>query len=185
MKVTLATYEVQRVEVRPYDPRSPEVAAAVTQLVRKVLREPDLEPIHVGSSSIPEMPGKGYVDLDLLTPPERIPSVAERLVAAGFQRQTGLHAFPPSRPLLLAAAVTEDGARYPVHLHVTPDAREVARDVAFRDALRASADLRDRYEARKREVLASGIDFGPDYARAKSDVVRAILAEIEAPSGAD
>lgn len=176
--LVLGTYETRRAVIHPWDPRVVEVAAALVVRIRSVV--PDLAPEHVGSTSIPGMPGKGYVDVDLLTPAERVRDVAERLVADGWQRQTGEHAFPDTRPMLKALAISGD-ARMNVHLHVTPSAREVARDLAFRDALRRSPELVRRYEARKREVLAAGIDFGPDYARAKSDVILAILGELGIP----
>lgn len=174
MDLALETYVPQPAALRPWDPRLPGLAAALIERVRAVA---GLAPEHIGSSSIPGMPGKGYVDLEMLAAPDRIPDLTERLVADGWQRQTGAHAFPATRPLLMAYAVAGDLV-VPSHLHVVPTAKELARDVAFRDALRESAELRARYEARKREVLAQGIVYGPDYADAKSDVILAILDEL-------
>ena len=47
--------------VEPWDPRTIEVAAAVTELIRE--RRPDLTVEHIGSTAVPGLPGKGIVDL--------------------------------------------------------------------------------------------------------------------------
>ena len=157
-------------------PRSAEVAALLIEAVRAVA--PELEAEHIGSSSVPGLAGKGYIDLQLATPAARIPALTEALVAAGWQRQRGAHAWPPERPMLIAELLAFD-RRHRSHLHVVPEgAAELAACRAFRDALRAEPALRERYVARKRAVLAAGITDGSAYAEAKGETVVEILREL-------
>lgn len=156
-------------DIRPWEPKLLEIAELLAAAIREVA--PDLEPEHIGSSSVPDLPGKGYVDLQLAAPAERIPALTGALVAAGWQRQTGPRAFPPTRPML-RAAVEIEGRHYRSHLHIIPSgAPELDENRAFRDALRTDPALRARYEARKRQILAEGITDGMAYAIAKGDVI--------------
>ena len=108
-------------------------------------RGPGRSPQHVGSSSVPGMPGKNVVDLGVEADPDEIPEITDTLLSLGFQRQSGLAPFPPTRPLMLGN-VDHDGTSFRVHLHVMPPARhELAELLAFRDALRADPALRDGY----------------------------------------
>jgi GrpB-like predicted nucleotidyltransferase (UPF0157 family) len=121
------------------------------------------------------MPGKGYVDLHLSVPPPHLPAAVEALLSAGWQRQVEAWRFPDARPML-RAAVTRAETRYQAHLHLLPEgSRELETHLAFRDALRAGAALRDRYAARKRELVAAGTTDGADYAAAKSGVIEEAL----------
>ena len=104
------------------------------------------------------MPGKNVVDLGVEADPDEIPEITDTLLSLGFQRQSGLAPFPPTRPLLLGS-VDHDGEAFRVHLHVMPPARhELSELVAFRDALRADATLRDGYAQSKREF----VEVAPD-----------------------
>jgi GrpB-like predicted nucleotidyltransferase (UPF0157 family) len=138
----------------------------------------DLVPEHFGSSSVPGLAGKGYLDLQMAVSAERMAWVTEQLVGSGWQRQSGPDAFPPERPML-RAAFEHDGHQYRAHLHLIPaDSIELRENRAFRDGLAADAGLRERYVARKRAVLDAGIRDGVSYCEAKSDFVVATLKQL-------
>ena len=44
---------------------------------------------HIGSTSVPGLPGKGIVDLSIETEPDDIPGVVAMLYDLGFQAQPG------------------------------------------------------------------------------------------------
>ena len=67
---------------------------------------------HVGSSSVPGMPGKNVVDLGVEADPDDIGDIVDSLLSLGFQRQGGLAPFPPTRPLMLGN-VDHDGVLVP------------------------------------------------------------------------
>ncbi len=152
----IRTYEKLPAAFHPWDPATQDVARDVARLVESA--RPGTAAQHVGSSSVPGMPGKNVVDLGVEADPDDIGDIVDALLSLGFQRQGGLAPFPPTRPLMLGN-VDHDGASYRIHLHVMPPARrELAELIAFRDALRADPALRDGYAASKREFVEAAPD---------------------------
>ena len=101
-RVTSATkpigaYERLAAEVHEWDPKTVDVAAKVNEMVQE--RRPDLTVEHIGSTSVPGLPGKGIVDLSIETTPDDIPGVVELLYELGFGPQPGPDPWPPSRPM--------------------------------------------------------------------------------------
>ncbi len=173
MPLPLLPYVRIPAAIHPWDPTFPDVAARLIAAIQEIATELVAE--HIGSSSVPGLAGKGYIDLQLAAPAERIPLLTDALVAAGWQRQSGAHAFPPTRPMLMAA-VEIDARTYRSHLHIVPaGSAELVETRAFRDALRADPELRARYEAKKRAILDAGITDGVAYAIAKGEEVVSAL----------
>jgi dephospho-CoA kinase len=176
--LVLEPYDRVPVQIRPWDPRSVEVGARLVSSVERAVADvlPSAHAEHIGSSAVPEMVGKGVIDLQLAVAPVRLAAVVQALLDAGWQRRTNPGEFFPETRPMLRAAVTVDGTRYRAHLHlVVEGSPEVIAQIAFRDALRADGALRDRYAARKHDVVAAGTTDGNEYAKAKSDVIREAL----------
>jgi GrpB-like predicted nucleotidyltransferase (UPF0157 family) len=151
------------------------VARAVAEAI--TARDGRLRVEHVGSSSVPGLGGKGYVDLVVLYPDGALDAAKDVLAALGFQRQRGRDPWPETRPLRLGQ-VEHAGRSYPVNAHVVAaSAGEVAELLTFRDRLRADPALQRAYEAEKRD-LAGGVLDGVDYAEKKSGFVRRVLADL-------
>ncbi|HEY3334913.1 MAG TPA: 5-(carboxyamino)imidazole ribonucleotide synthase [Candidatus Limnocylindrales bacterium] len=144
-------YERQPAAFHPWDPATVDVAREVARLVASACSIAVVE--HIGSSSVPGLPGKNFVDLGIEADPDDIPAVSDAVLSLGFGRQQGVAPFPPTRPMF-TGSVVHDGRSYPIHLHVMPPARgELAELVAFREALRADASLRDGYAEAKRRIV--------------------------------
>ena len=155
-ELPIRPYEKLPAAFHPWDPRTQDVARDVARLVESA--RPGTVAQHVGSSSVPGMPGKNVVDLGVEADPDDIGDIVDTLLSLGFQRQGGIAPFPPTRPLMLGN-VDHHGTSFRIHLHVMPPARrELAELVAFRNALRAEAALRDTYAASKREF----VEVAPD-----------------------
>ncbi|HEU0245079.1 MAG TPA: 5-(carboxyamino)imidazole ribonucleotide synthase [Candidatus Limnocylindrales bacterium] len=149
-------YERRPASFHPWDPATGDVAREVARLVASACSIAVVE--HVGSSSVPGLPGKNFVDLGIEADPDDIPAVSQALLSLGFGRQEGIAPFPPTRPMFTGSVVHE-GRSYPIHLHVMPRARgELAELVAFRDALRADPALRDAYAEAKRRIVEDAPD---------------------------
>jgi 5-(carboxyamino)imidazole ribonucleotide synthase len=161
----IGPYERLAAEVHEWDPRTVDVAARVDEMVRD--RRPDLSVEHIGSTSVPGLPGKGVVDLSIETDPEDIPSVVELLYELGFGPQPGPDPWPPTRPMPVGSYEL-DGHPYRIHLHVQPRGGDFPRDIAFRDALRSDADLRKQYELLKRGITDAGPVEGLRYTHSKT-----------------
>lgn len=171
----IGRYEVQPAAYRPYDPRFPRVAQLVATLIQANM--PDAHVEHTGSTAVPGCGGKGNVDLLLLYPAGQLARARDTLDAMGFQRWTGRDAFPESRPVRIGT-IAHDGETFRLHVHVVAaDSPEVDEQIRFRDTLRADPTLVRAYEERKREVIAAGVTYGPDYSRAKEAFIRGATAE--------
>ena len=144
-------YERRAASFSPWDPRTAEVARELARLIDSA--RPGTVVHHVGSSSVPGMPGKNVVDLGVEAAPHEIPLIADAVRSLGFVPQTDPGRFPPTRPMFLGAVV-HDGSVFNVHLHLMPEGRgELAEQLGFRDALRADVKLRDAYAAEKQRIV--------------------------------
>jgi 5-(carboxyamino)imidazole ribonucleotide synthase len=146
--------------VLEWDPRALEVAATVASLV--AAERPDLVVEHIGSTAVPGLPGKGVVDLAIATTPDELPRVVAVLKGLGFGDQPGPDPWPVTRPMLVGS-LRLDGTDFRVHCHVQPGTDELARDLAFRDALRNDPALLATYADLKRGIIDGGLIQGHQY----------------------
>jgi len=177
----IGPYAKKPLDVYDWDPRTVDVARRVAALINE--RRPDLVVEHTGSSSVPGLPGKNVVDLGIETTVADVPAVTGLLLELGFQPQDGAAPWPPTRPLLIGSMAVDDGDRLAIHAHVLPRDHRVfgrhhARDLAFRDRLRADDELRNAYAARKREIIGEGVTSAFRYSLAKNEWIRTTLEQI-------
>ena len=169
-------YETRPPAVRPWDPRTAHVARVLANLIGRA--DPELRAEHVGSTAVPELAGKGVVDLAIPVPPDRIPGATETLFRLGFQRQGGVAPFPPTRPVLVGA-IDYEGDRFRIHAHVIPTTSDELRELReFRDALRGDPALRERYVGAKRRIVDSGEQSSQMYGVTKGDFVADALLSL-------
>jgi 5-(carboxyamino)imidazole ribonucleotide synthase len=161
----IGPYERRAAEVHEWDPKTVDVARRVGELVRE--RRPDLTVEHIGSTSVPGLPGKGIVDLSIEASPADIPSIVSMLYDLGFGPQPGPDPWPPTRPMPVGS-MELDGTSYRIHLHVQPHGGDYPRDIAFRDALRNDPELRRQYESLKRGITDAGPVEGLRYTHSKT-----------------
>jgi GrpB-like predicted nucleotidyltransferase (UPF0157 family) len=161
------------IEVVEYDDRWPADFERLAALVRTVLGDRVLEIHHVGSTSVPGLPAKPIIDVDLVVAdPADEAAYAPALVTAGFEHRVrepwwhGHRMFKHHDP--------------ETNLHVFgPDCPEVVRHTMFRQWLLERPDQLALYAATKRaaasEVNArAGGGTAMDYNRVKEPVVREI-----------
>ena len=155
------------VVIRDHDPQWPARFAAVRDRIRTALGDRALDIEHIGSTAVPGLAAKPIVDV-LLTvrDVEDEPAYAPALGEAGFVlrvREPGHRMFrTPERD---------------VHVHVCePEDPEVSAWLDLRDWLRHDEADRQLYATTKRELAKRAWADMNDYADAKSDVVRQILA---------
>ena len=160
------------VVIEDYDPGWADRFAAARAGLREVLGGPVPRVEHVGSTSVPGLPAKPVIDIDLLiedtADESRYVPALETLGYRLLLREPWWH----GHRMLISAA--ED-----VHLHVWPrDAPEPVRHRLFRDWLRSHPEDLELYAATKRR-LARETEHSPgDYSLAKNDVIDDIYARI-------
>ena len=148
----------------------PRQYAGVAARIRQALGPVAVVVEHVGSTSVPGLAAKPFLDVLLLVPdPGEEAAYVPQLEAAGFL----LHVREPDwYQHRFFRAYDPD-----VQIHVfAVGSEEAERMLLFRDRLRASVDDRALYEETKRRLAARSWTRVQDYADAKSEVVQQILA---------
>jgi GrpB-like predicted nucleotidyltransferase (UPF0157 family) len=169
----LLPYLLMPAEFRAYQPQVVETARLLCSAIRSV--EPELQVEHVGSTSVPGCGGKGIIDLMVLYPQGLLARARTVLDELGFQKQSGPEPFPESRPMRVGG-VEHAGRPFRIHAHVIALGSNEQRElIGFREALRASSELRRRYEERKRAILAMGIEDPLEYCRVKETFITDVL----------
>jgi GrpB-like predicted nucleotidyltransferase (UPF0157 family) len=173
----ISHYEEAPAACLEYDPRAPQVAAVIAQVVNRYLADVRVE--HIGSSSVPGCAGKGVIDLMLVYPEGGLETVKSLLEALGFQRQTTRDPFPESRPMRIGS-IEREGTIYRIHAHViASDSPEVEGLCLFRDRLRSDPKLLSEYVARKRAIIGAGVADTIDYCIQKGDFIEDVMQSSE------
>jgi len=170
-----------------HDPRLPVVARRLLDRLREHLPRRSWTYDHIGSTAVPGLRAKRFVDLQLGVAVLPDPDEDHTLAALGFRPEEGAR---PDSP-----GVTHDwqtdpevpARRYRKRLYVRPDPEVTAilhvrqldnpwhrRTIEFRDRLLADPAVREAYEAAKLSAAEThaGDDDYDDYTRAKSAFFR-------------
>jgi GrpB-like predicted nucleotidyltransferase (UPF0157 family) len=132
---------------------------------------------HIGSTSVPGLAAKPVIDV--LLGADSLSAIEARI---GALAEVGYSYVPKyerelPQPRYFVRAPAE---RLRVHLHGVERGCGLWRQhLAFRDALRADADLRDRYQALKLRLAEAFAGDKSAYTDAKAPFIRAVLDEIE------
>lgn len=164
---------VQSIAVVAYDPRWPAAFDAIAERIRRALGDTARAVEHVGSTSVPGLPAKPIIDIDLTVPDSRDEEAYRGpLESEGFVlvlREPRWHEHRLARfeePL--------------ANIHIwSPDCPETIRHRMLRDWLIAHPEDRDRYAEAKlasaEAINATGGGFVMDYNQRKQPVIRDIL----------
>jgi dephospho-CoA kinase len=186
--------------LQPYDPTWPARATRLLTAVRAALAPLGVAEAfeHIGSTAVPGLPAKAYVDLQVTMSEFPEPAVLDAALApTGFEPAVGARPDSPGvhRDLPRGAEVVADdvwrkrlfvrdldGPEASI-LHVRRSSSPWARyTVWFRDWLRAHPEARDRYAAFKAAAAAehAGDPDFDDYTRAKTAFFDEVQDEFEA-----
>lgn len=158
------------IHLADYDPRWPALFEELAVQIRNALRDRVLLLEHVGSTSVPGLRAKPVIDMLL--------GVADSSDEAAYVPQLEEHGFALRirEPDWFEHRLLER-SDVAAHLHVfSSGCSEIDRMLAFRDRLRLHQEDRSSYEETKLALAARTWRHVQDYADAKSDVVRSILA---------
>lgn len=162
-----------RVALAPHDPEWPRRFENVHATLAAALGPQARAVEHFGSTSIPGLAAKPILDVLVARASEaRFDAWARRLAPLGYA-----HAREDSTGQGEGQWFFRDAPRT-VHVHVYQDGtRAYRRHLAFRDALRRDAGLRDAYAALKRELAQREWATVQDYADAKTAFIRRVEKE--------
>jgi GrpB-like predicted nucleotidyltransferase (UPF0157 family) len=160
----------QEIVIAEYDPDWPRWFDQAAEGIRAALGDKVLELEHVGSTSVPGLPAKPLIDVNLVVedttdegayvPPLEAIGYELRIREPDWYEHRLLRGFDP-----------------PVNLHVfSLGCEEVERMRRFRDHLRADETDRELYARTKRELAAQRWKYVQNYADAKGEVVQDIMS---------
>ncbi|HEY6621957.1 MAG TPA: GrpB family protein [Steroidobacteraceae bacterium] len=156
--------------IEDYDPAWPNVFSILAARAMAALGSLAVAVEHIGSTAVPGLAAKPIIDLDVvIAVPSDLAEAIQRLGNLGYVHEgeigiTGREAFrpPPDMP--------------PHHLYVlSAGADELRRHLAFRDALRANSDLRNRYGALKRSLAEAHRNDRCSYTKAKAAFIASVV----------
>jgi GrpB-like predicted nucleotidyltransferase (UPF0157 family) len=162
----------EHIVIEDYDPAWVDRFEAESAFLAEALGGLIITIEHVGSTSVPGLPAKPVIDIDLSIEDTADESgYVPALETAGYRLVLREPWWYGHRMLISAA---ED-----VHLHLWPkDAPEPIRHRLFRDWLRSHPEDRDLYAATKRRLARDTVDQPGDYSLAKNDVIDEIYTRI-------
>jgi len=128
---------------------------------------------HVGSTAVPGLAAKPIVDMDVVLPSSvDLPRAIRLLADLGYVHEGDLGVSGRE-----AFRCPSGEARH--HLYVLIEgAAELRRHIAFRDALRADAVLRDEYAQLKRLLAAQYPGDREAYTQGKSTFIEAVIGPL-------
>ncbi|WP_204773033.1 GrpB family protein [Leifsonia flava] len=154
------------------DPTWPESYRREADRVVAVLGDEVVRIEHVGSTSVPGLPAKPIIDIDL----QVLDSDAEQAYIPALERVGYTHVLREPWWNGHRMLVRDDGR---INLHVFPaGSPEPLRHLLFRDWLRTHTDDRDLYGSTKKRLAAATADDPDSYNLAKNDVIDEIYSRI-------
>lgn len=159
----------EAVELAPYDPRWPTLFKAERAQIQAVLGGLVIEIHHIGSTAVPGLLAKPIIDI--MATVRQLDDAAACIAPLSSLGYTFVdHVENTDRRFF------RKGSPRTHHLHIVEHGSDaLRRHLAFRDALRANADLREQYAALKTELAARYKNDRARYTDAKSDFVARAL----------
>ncbi|HEX6459625.1 MAG TPA: GrpB family protein [Thermoleophilaceae bacterium] len=172
-EVLIGGRERRPIVIVDYDARWPERFELERARISGALGGTPLRIEHFGSTAVPGLAAKPIIDvLVTVADPDHEADFTPQLEAAGYE----LRVREPRHRMFRTP-------ERDVHVHVWADGDpEVARHLAFRDLLRASASDRAEYERLKRELSRRDWEDMNHYADAKTPLIDKLLARASGPS---
>jgi len=167
--------------IHDYNYRWPADFAAIAAVLTDALGPTALRVEHVGSTAVPGLAAKAIIDIDVVYPVDGdLAEIVDRLAGLGYH-----HNGDQGIPRREVFKRDPDADRHAVldaithHLYACPaDSPELARHLAFRDALRADAAARSEYGRLKRAIAADAGEDKSGYAALKEVAATAFVERI-------
>ena len=169
--------------IEPYDDAWPAMFDAEAARLRSTLGDLALCIEHVGSTSVPGLPAKPVIDIQVsVASLEPSASYIEKLALLGYRHEP-LGEFDLIYPFFVKPA--DWPSTHHVHLCVAGNEQE-ARHLAFRDYLRRAPVVASEYAVLKRALAAANhgetLESRERYSLAKSDFIERVLRQAAAES---
>ncbi|SHO56677.1 dephospho-CoA kinase/protein folding accessory domain-containing protein [Vibrio quintilis] len=161
--------EMARITIKAADPQWPQAFERIAQQLQNTLTTLALRIDHIGSTSVPGLPAKDVIDIQITVNSIGHPEIAKKLTQAGYLhlpeiQSDNLVGENADSPELKKLYFREKPGEREAHIHI----REAGRlnqkyPLLFRDFLRQDVMVRDAYAKVKQELAARFPDDADSY----------------------
>lgn len=166
---------MSQVVVDPYSSRWPVAFDAVRDELSSALVPVEAAIEHIGSTSVPGLAAKPVIDV--LVGVRALADVESRIAALGACGYDYIRKYERELPMR-RYFVKPSVSSLRVHVHAVERGSLWREHLAFRDALRADAGLRARYQQLKLQLAAAHADDKSAYTAAKAPFIQSVLASL-------
>lgn len=164
---------MQTVVIVDYDPAWPTMFESLRDRIAAALGPMAVAIEHVGSTSVPDLPAKPIIDIDVVVRADDVTSAIAALGALGYRHEGNLGV--DGREAFRWCADFPDH-----HLYLCPEGSPaLRRHILFRDYLRAHPDVARDYAEHKRELAALHHGDRSKYQDAKAGFIDSIFEKAE------
>lgn len=161
---------------KPYSKIFPSLFQKEKERISSVLKNAMIE--HIGSTSVPNLGGKGIIDIAISVPKIDMKRASTALQKLGYEFRV---TFSTQNRLYFVAFLAdpeEESRRY--HIHLTyPSSTELKELIGFRDYLRMHSETVDEYANIKKQAADTANQDGKQYRKMKEPLFQKIKAFID------
>lgn len=164
---------MKKYQFKPYDPSFPNLYEKEKKRLAQLL-EGDYQIEHIGSTAIPDLGGKGIIDIMIAVSKDKMKDYSTKLKKAGYKylNQTNVK----ERLFHWQDIPDGKGAKRRYHIHLTyPEGSDFKNAIIFRDYLKTHPKDLKRYADTKREAAIKAHEDTETYMQIKEDVLNYIL----------
>lgn len=160
-------------QVLPYDPAWPEAFEKTKSELQAILSNVDIVSIeHVGSTSVPGLAAKPFIDIDIVVTRPALPSTISALTSNGFVHKGEMGV--PDRHIIRREVTPAGEFKRNIYICIQ-GSLALKNHLALRSVLRENDELRDEYGKVKMELAEKEWVHVDDYTRSKNKTVFNIL----------
>lgn len=159
-------------DFKPYNQIFPKLFTDEKKLINNFLGESyGIE--HVGSTAVPDLGGKGVIDICIIDGFNDFEKVSNGLLKAGYSLRPDFKPGMHVTHIKYLSDKVEENRKYQIHIH-QPDSTWLKEALAFRDYLRNHPEDARKYEDIKREAAKLAENNKEKYISFKQSIIEEI-----------
>lgn len=132
---------------------------------------------HIGSTAVPDLGGKGIIDIGISVSKVNMEKVSSCLQKLGYEYRPAFSTSDRFYFVTYLKDPEEETRRY--HIHLTyPDNPEWMRLIGFRDYLKNHPDVAKEYGEIKRQAALDADQNGEKYRKLKESIIQKIIGNL-------
>ncbi len=165
---------MKKYEYKPYNPSSPSLFEREKDRLAQFLTG-NYQIEHIGSTAIPDLGGKGIIDIMIAVPKDQMANVSQEVQKRGYIFRS--LASTEDRLFLRTEYPEDFTAKAVYHLHITyPDSRDWKETIALRDYLRTHPDELAEYAEVKKKAADEANEDMKKYKSIKKPILDKITS---------